>query len=118
MKRRRRDLEVVTVPVRLAEPFVEDYVESHEVRSLSEAQDLAAVRHSEEWDHWYAAQPVATVEVAVVLDRATLGTSQVDDLVEMTAPQLVGITVAQTRRLLLGEPLPFRDRESFKRGMA
>jgi len=34
VKRRQRKPEVVTVPAHLAEPFVEHYVEPHEVRSL------------------------------------------------------------------------------------
>ncbi len=116
MKRRRRKPEVIPVPARLADPHVEDFVEPHEVRSLSEAQELAADRHSDAWSAWYADQRTTTVEVPVVLDRAMLGTSQVDAVVEMTAPNLVGISVEQTRRLLLGEPFRFRDEESFERG--
>lgn len=117
MRRRQRKPEAVTVPVHLAEPAVEDYVEPHEVSSLEQAQALAADRHSHEWDDWYAALPVATVEVPVVSDRAMLGTSQVDAVVEMTGPVLVGITVAQTRRQLLGEPPPLRDRAGFEQAI-
>lgn len=115
MKRRQRDPEAVAVPARLAEPAVEDFVEPGEVSSLEQAQALAADRHAEEWSAWYADQPVATVEVPVVSDRAELGTGRVYDVVEVAAPRLVGITVAQTRRLLLGEPFPFHHEVSILR---
>lgn len=117
MRRRQREPEAVTVPARLADPTVEYYVEPHEVSSLEQAQALTADRHSDAWSAWYADLPKTTVEVPVVLDRAQLGTEQVDDVVEMTAPNLVGITVAQSRRILLGEPFRFRDAESFERGI-
>lgn len=117
MKRRQRKPHQIEVPVRLADPAVEDFVEPHEVRSLSEAQALAADRHTAEWSGWYADQRTTTVEVPVVSDRAMLGTSQVDAVVEMTAPNLVGISVEQTRRLLLGEPFRFRDKAGFERGI-
>jgi len=116
VKPRQRKPEAVTVPVHLAEPCVEDYVEPHEVSSLEQAQALAADRHTAEWSGWYADQRTATIEVPVVSDRAMLGTSQVDAVVEMTGPLLVGLSVAQTRRLLLGEPFRWRDEESFERG--
>ncbi len=105
------------MPPRLADPTVEDYVEPHEVRSLDGAQSLAADRHSEEWNDWYAALPTTTTSVPVVSARANLGTEQVDDLVEMTGAPLVGLSVDQARRLLLGEPFPFRDRAGFEGGM-
>lgn len=117
MKRRQRKTEAVTVPAHLADPRVEDFVEPHEVGSVEEAQALAADRHTEQWNAWYAALPRTTVEVPVVNDRAALGTAQVDDVVEVTGPLLVGITVEQTRRLLLGERLRFRDQESFRQAM-
>jgi len=117
MKRHQRKPEAVPVPAHLADPAVEHYVEPHEVRSLSEAQALAADRHSDAWSAWYADLPKTTVEVPVVSDRAMLGTSQVDAVVEMTGPLLEGLSVAQTRRILLGEPLRFQDRAGFEKGM-
>jgi len=57
------------------------------------------------------------ISVPVVLDRANLGTSQVDAVVEAAGCSLVGITVAQTRRLLRGEPLPFQNRAGFEQRM-
>lgn len=117
MKRHQRKPEAVTVPAHLAEPFVEHFVEPHEVSSLSEAQELAADRHSEQWDTWYADQSQASAEVPVVWDRADLGTDRIDDVVEVQGAPLVGLSVEQGRRLLLGEPFPFRDQLGFERAM-
>lgn len=117
MRRRQRKPETVTVPAHLAEPHVEHFVNSAEVGSLQAAQALAAARHTDEWSSWYAALPTATVSVPVVFDRMDLGTDRVDDVLESTGPELVGLTVAQSRRLLLGQPLPFRDQKRFERGM-
>jgi len=117
VKRRERKPEAVTVPPHLAEPFVERYVTAGEVSSLEQAQALAADRHAEEWNSWYAALPTTMISVPVVLDRASLGTEQVDDLVEMTGAPLVGLSVDQGRRLLLGEPFPFRDRDAFEQAI-
>jgi hypothetical protein len=117
VKRRRRELDQIEVPPRFADPHVEDYATPHEVHTLEQAQDLAADRHAEEWNSWYADQHTTMISVAVVLNRASLGTELVDDLVEMPTVSLVGITVAQTRRILLGEPLPFRDGASFEQAM-
>ncbi len=105
------------MPAHLAEPTVEHFVEPHEVSSLEATQALAADRHSDAWSAWYADLPKTTVEVPVVSDRGGLGTSQVDDVVEMTGPLLEGLSVAQTRRQLLGEPFRFQDRAGFERGM-
>lgn len=117
MKRRQRKAEAASVPTHLAEPVVEHFVEPGEVSSLSEAQELAANRHAEEWAAWYADLPKTTVEVPVVSDRADLETGQVDAVVEVSGPRLLGLSVEQGRRQLLGEPLPFRDRAGFKRGI-
>ncbi len=117
MKRRQRDPEAVTVPAHLADPAVEGFVEPTEVSSISEAQELAADRHSDAWSAWCATLPVATVGVPVVWDRTNLGTAQIDDVVEVTGPLLEGLSAAQARWILLGEPLAFQDREAFRRAM-
>lgn len=101
-------------PEHLVGPVIEDFVQPLEVESLAEAERLAEARHQTELDAYHAQNAHRVHEIVVpIVDSEGFD----DEITTTTSPAYSGLTVAESRALLLGLAPTFRDRRLFALAM-
>jgi hypothetical protein len=101
-------------PDRLVGPVVESFVEPWEAESLEEAERLAEARFGEEMDAYHNGNVHQSREIVVPI----VDSEGYEDEVTMTGnAAYAGLTVAESRALLLNLPPVFRDRRAFEQAM-
>jgi len=101
-------------PDRLVGPVVENFVEPCEVESLEEAERLADARFGAEMDAYQTENAHRTRETVVPI----VDSDGYDDEITTTGSMAYsGLTIAESRALLLNLPPVFRDRDAFEQAM-
>ncbi len=101
-------------PDRLVGPVVESFVEPWEAGSLAEAERLAETRFGEEMDAYQLANAHRVREIVVPITDSAGYDSEV---ITTGNPAYSGLSLAESRALLLGLAPTFRDRRAFERAM-
>jgi len=101
-------------PEHLIGARVEDFVQPSEVESLAEAERLAEARFGEELDAYHNANVHQIREIVV---RIVDAEGFEDEVTTTGNAAYSGLTVAESRALLLNLPPTFRDRRAFEQAM-
>jgi len=101
-------------PEHLVGPVIESFVQPWEATSLEEAERLAEARFGQEMDAYHNANVHQSREMVVPV----IGADGYEDEVTTTVNAAYsGLSVAESRALLLNLPPTFRDRAGFEQAM-
>lgn len=101
-------------PAHLVGPVVESFVEPWEATSLAEAARLAEARHQTELDAYHAENAHRVHEIVVPICDSEGFEGEV---ATTTNPAYSGLTVTESRALLLGLAPVFHDSAAFDEAM-
>jgi len=101
-------------PEHLVGPVIESFVQPWEATSLEDAERLAEARFGEEMDAYHSRNAHRTREIAVQVHDS----QGYDDEVTTTGNAAYsGLTIAESRALLLNLAPTFRDRDAFEQAI-
>ncbi len=101
-------------PEHLIGPAVESFVQPWEVESLAEAELLAEARFGEEIDAYHKDNAHQSREIVVpIIDSE----GYEDEVTTTVDPAYSGLSVEESRALLLNLAPTFRDRDAFEQAM-